>query len=261
MTILDEIITVKQTEVRELLQSKRKFAITKKTHSLTKRIAEAGQMQIIAEIKRASPSKGDIQTNIHPVEQAIMYEKCGAAAVSVLTDASFFKGSMNDLKAVAEAVEIPVLCKDFIIHPIQIDQAKAAGASIILLIVAALSKQQLQELYAYATANDLEVICEVHDIEELSTALSLNPAIIGINNRNLKTFAVTLQTTKNIAQQINNPNTMIISESGIRSRSDAMLARDAGADAILVGETLMQSSNIQHTFQQLQLDRRKKNAR
>lgn len=255
MTILDNIIAVKQKEIQSLLQNKVRFTISRKPHSFMEKVAGQNLLQIIAEIKRASPSKGDIQTAICPVEQAKLYAESGVAAISVLTDATFFKGSMDDLQAVAEAVDVPVLCKDFIIHPIQIDQAKAAGASIILLIVAALSKQQLYELYAYAIANDLEVICEVHSIKELEVALSIQPTIIGINNRNLKTFVVSLQTTKQVAYHINRANTVIISESGIKSKSDVQFVRDAGADALLIGETLMRASNVSQMIQSFQIER------
>ncbi|RFA31988.1 indole-3-glycerol phosphate synthase [Virgibacillus dokdonensis] len=261
MTILDNILAVKQTEVERLLQQEQSFATTKTPISLTKKIRGTKKLQVIAEIKRASPSRGNIQTNIAPATQAKLYEKYGAVAISVLTDSTFFQGSIHDLKQVAEAVNIPVLCKDFIIHPIQIDQAKAAGASIILLIVAILSEQQLNELHHYATNQGLEVICEVHNKKELQRAFAVNPAIIGINNRNLKNFSVSLKTTEELTPYITAPNTIIISESGICSKTDALFARDAGADALLVGETLMRSNNLRQTIQSFQVERKQANAR
>ncbi|WP_077319384.1 indole-3-glycerol phosphate synthase TrpC [Virgibacillus proomii] len=258
MTILTNIIAKKKLEVASLLQEKPAFTTTHQPVPFKRRVTAAKNLQIIAEIKRASPSKGDICTEVNPVEQAKQYEACGAAAISVLTDKTFFKGSMQDLSDVANAVHLPVLCKDFIIHPIQIDQARAAGASIILLIVAALSKQQLQNLYDDAIENNLEVICEVHNQHELEAALELNPEIIGINNRNLKTFTVTMQTTEKLAKHVKNKDILIISESGIRSMEDAIIASNAGAEALLVGETLMCSKNISETFQQLQVNKQKR---
>ncbi|WP_121638993.1 indole-3-glycerol phosphate synthase TrpC [Virgibacillus sp. Bac330] len=259
MTILQTIIVQKQQEVDSLLQKKQPtFKTTKQPIPFKQRVSKARDLQIIAEIKRASPSKGDIHTDVNPVEQAKQYALHGAAAISVLTDASFFKGSMQDLADVANAVDLPVLCKDFIIHPVQIDQAKAAGASIILLIVAALSKQQLKHLYHYAIDHHLEVICEVHNLNELQTALELNPEMIGINNRNLKTFAVSMQTTEKLAKHLNKEEVLFISESGIHTRNDAYAASKSGAEALLVGETLMRSKNISKTFQQLQVMKQKR---
>ncbi|MDY7046360.1 MAG: indole-3-glycerol phosphate synthase TrpC [Bacillota bacterium] len=263
MTVLENIIASKQIEVERLLQVSIPFHAAKQPIPFKDTIATSSEVQIISEIKRASPSKGDIRTEINPVAQAKQYEACGTAAISVLTDTTFFKGSMEDLQAVAEAVRIPVLCKDFIIHPIQIDRAKAAGASIVLLIVAALSKQQLHDLYHYAINKGLEVICEVHQVTELEVLLELNPEIIGINNRNLKTFEVDLQTTAKLAALIPHRDTLIISESGFRTRSDALLARDAGAEVLLIGETLMRATNVSKAFNELKVakERSTKHAR
>ncbi|MEF2291298.1 indole-3-glycerol phosphate synthase TrpC [Virgibacillus dokdonensis] len=255
MTILEKIIAHKQMEVDKLLEEARLFDMSKQPVPFKNRVTTSNEVQIISEIKRSSPSKGDIKAEVHPVTLAKQYEAYGAVAISVLTDNVFFKGSMKDLQAVAEVVQIPVLCKDFIIHTVQIDQAKAAGASIILLIAAALSKQKLHELYHYATEKGLEVICEVHQMEELEAILELDPAIIGINNRNLKTFEVDLQTTVKLASHIKNKNTLIISESGIITRSDALLARDAGAEALLIGETLMRSTNLFETYHTLKVSK------
>lgn len=190
---------------------------------------------------------------VDPVAQAKKYEALGARAISVLTDKTFFNGSMEDLKAVRNAVDLPILCKDFIIDPVQIDQAKAAGANIILLIAAALSDTELKGLYDYAENRELEVLCEVHNEEEMLRVLELNPDIIGINNRNLNTFDVSLETTKNLASMVTNKETILISESGIKTQDDVVQVREAGADAILVGETLMQSADLSQTFQDLQI--------
>jgi indole-3-glycerol phosphate synthase len=225
----------------------------KNVPTLKSQLANATQMQIIAEIKRASPSKGVIAMEIDPAEQAKQYEKAGAAAISVLTDRPFFNGSMKDLQAVREAVDIPILCKDFIIDTIQIDHAKAAGANIILLIVAALDEEQFKLLYDYALELDLEVLVEVHNEEEMKRALAVHPEIIGMNNRNLKTFKVDLKVTETLAQMVKNTNTLLISESGMKTRSDVERAVEAGTDGILVGETLMRTSNIEEMFGELQI--------
>ncbi|MBP2079307.1 indole-3-glycerol phosphate synthase TrpC [Oceanobacillus polygoni] len=253
MTFLDKILTEKAKEVAKLKTK----TIEQKNYSpvstFKSRVKGAAHMNIIAEIKRSSPSKGAIHMTVDPVKQAKQYEQAGAAAISVLTDEPFFNGSMDDLRAVREAVAIPILCKDFIIDPVQIDHAKAAGANIILLIVAALSKEQFTELYNYATNLDLEVLCEVHNEEELKSALEVDPEIIGINNRNLKTFEVDLGTTDKLASIITKQDAILISESGMKTKEDVIRAADAGANVILVGETLMRSDNVNETFKQLQI--------
>lgn len=221
--------------------------------SLVENLKMAKSMAVIAEIKRASPSKGDIKINVNPIEQALSYERGGAAAISVLTDEVFFKGSIADLRNVSEAIRIPRLCKDFIIDEIQIDRAYQSGATIILLIVAALSKGRLHELYQYAKNKGLEVLTEVHDEAELERALELNAELIGINNRNLKTFKVDLAVTERLANLLDPKSHIIISESGIKTKEDVMRVKEAGAKGILVGETLMTSSNLPHTMAELQM--------
>ena len=205
-------------------------------------------------MKRASPSKGDIATHIEPVEQATQYEKAGAACISVLTETKYFKGCYADLNAVANAVNIPVLCKDFIIDEVQIDYAKAAGASVILLIVAALTDEVLTRLHGYAHAHELEVLVEVHDLEELDRALAIDARIIGVNNRNLKTFEVDLKQTETIARAFNRDDIAFISESGIWNEQDATLVASYGAKAVLVGESLMRSGNVVSDLQSLQIE-------
>jgi indole-3-glycerol phosphate synthase len=198
---------------------------------------------VIAEIKRASPSKGEIASAVKPAHQAKLYEKGGAAAISVLTDTDFFKGSIDDLKKVRSEVDLPLLCKDFFIDEIQIDRAKDAGANIILLIVAALPQERLKELYQYALSQGLEVLVEIHDEEEAERAAALGANIIGINNRNLKTFEIDLAATERLTSLVNDKKRVIISESGMKSREDAVRAAKAGADGILVGESLMRSAD------------------
>ncbi len=254
MTILDKIIIEKKKEVARLLdQTFDQVAIDKKVTSFQQLIKEKSTMSVIAEIKRASPSKGIINANVDPIKQAKIYAENGASAISVLTDTPFFKGSMDDLRAVREIVDIPILCKDFIIDKIQIDRAKAAGANIILLIAAALTDDDLKKLYEYSLENDLEVLCEVHNEEEMERILQLNAKIIGINNRDLKTFHVDLDTTKRLANMVTDPETILISESGIQTQAEVETVAKAGAKAILVGETLMRANNVAETIHHFQI--------
>lgn len=258
MSILNKILKEKQKEVTHFKQETFSRREEKPIIPFKQRALSSNVMTIIAEIKRASPSKGNIHLDVDPVEQAKAYEKLGASAISVLTDSTFFKGSFADLHAVSEAVNLPVLCKDFMIDPVQIDQAKAAGAHMILLIVAALDDRQLKELFQYATRLGLEVLCEVHTVEEMKRALHLGATIIGINNRDLKTFTVDLDTTKQLSALMTDPNIVLVSESGIQTKADVANVADAGAHAILVGETLMRSINLPITFERLQLPLPKK---
>lgn len=253
MTILNKIITEKQNYVNELEGKNFPQTSNKVVQTFRETIKDSQNMNIIAEIKRSSPSKGNIDMNVDPVSQAKAYEKHGAAAISVLTDQPFFNGSMDDLRAVRAAVDIPILCKDFMISKLQIDEAQAAGANIILLIVAALDHVTLTELYIYAKSLNLEVLCEVHNEDEMEQALNLEVDMIGINNRNLKTFDVDLETTDRLASMVTDSNTILVSESGLRTQADIKTVEKSGANAILVGETLMRSDDLQATFKDLQV--------
>ncbi len=244
MNILERIIETKRAEVLQLkLNGVERIDREALKPSIKQRLAGA-DLSVIAEIKRASPSKGAIALDVDVVTQAKQYEASGATVISVLTDETYFKGSMDDLAAVAAAVDIPVLCKDFIIDRVQIDRAKAHGARLILLIVAALEQETLADLYAYAYAEGLEVLVEVHDEEELRRAEAIGAQIIGINNRNLKKFEVDLQTSVGLLEQ-KQPDVRYISESGIKTVEEARLLHAAGADGILVGETLMRADDPQ----------------
>lgn len=255
MTILNKILQEKYKEVEQLLAKvPEEIQVTTNRPSLFERLKETNQLQVIAEMKRASPSKGMIREGADPVAQAIAYEKSGAACISVLTDTSFFKGSFTDLADVANAVKTPLLCKDFIVHEVQIDRAKAAGASVILLIVAALDDQRLTELHAYALSKGLEVLVEIHDEEELTRALRIDAKLIGVNNRDLKTFTVDLQRTEEIAAVFPfDEDRVLISESGIMGSEDARRVADAGASAVLVGESLMRSHTVEEAVQSMQV--------
>lgn len=255
MTILDTILQQKELEVQELkaIYSGHETEPLKKRPSLYAQFMDSANMNVIAEVKRASPSKGMINQDVDPVAQAKAYATAGAGAISVLTDRKFFKGSMADLSAVAQAVDVPLLCKDFMIDEVQIDAAKEHGASIILLIAAALPETRLKELYEYAHSQQLDVLFEVHNEEEAETALRVGANIVGINNRNLKTFDVDLAVTERVASILQQTDRLLISESGMKEKADVERVQEAGAKGILVGETLMRSGNIQQTMNQFRI--------
>jgi indole-3-glycerol phosphate synthase len=254
-TILREIINKKTGEIKELKEQGFKTYNQSFNHTsgLYDSLVKADRLQVIAEIKRASPSKGDIRLEVDPAQQAKVYEKAGAAAISVLTDTPFFKGTMDDLAKVRREVSIPILCKDFILDPVQIDRAKDAGANIILLIVAALDEQTLHSLAEYAESLGLEVLVEVHNEDEMKVALAMSARIIGINNRNLKTFDVSLEVTEELGTLVNNKEIVLISESGIKQDADCIRVAKAGAHGVLVGETLMRSEDSGKTLASLQV--------
>ncbi|QKE74256.1 indole-3-glycerol phosphate synthase TrpC [Arthrobacter citreus] len=252
-TILDRIISQKRIEIKNLRAISRQIVNDTKNLSFIDHLKSADTLSIIAEFKRASPSKGDININLNPAEQAKRYEENGASAISVLTDTTFFKGSFKDLKIVRDAVNIPILCKDFMIDEVQIDIAKEHGANIILLIAAALPFTELNRLYQYAKQQNLEVLMEVHDEEDLEKALKIGPQLYGINNRNLKTFEVNLNVTEKLAPIIQAQGGFIISESGVFNEYDAKRVRDAGANGILVGEALMRSNDLSTNMKELML--------
>ncbi|OQX15041.1 MAG: indole-3-glycerol phosphate synthase [Desulfobulbaceae bacterium A2] len=200
--------------------------------------AAAEQVAIIAEVKKASPSKGLIQPNFDPVRVARQYAEGGARAISVLTDVDFFQGSIDFLPLVRNAVSLPVLRKDFLIDPLQVRQAALYGADAVLLIVAILTPAQLRELHGLAEELGMDVLTEVHDEPELETALAAGCSLIGINNRNLRDFSVDLETTFRLRPRIP-AHVPVVSESGIGSVDDIRRLRQAGVQAALIGESLM----------------------
>ncbi|GKU80749.1 indole-3-glycerol phosphate synthase TrpC [Niallia sp. NCCP-28] len=255
-TILDKIIAEKHSVVEELKTRKEELETSvqkKQKYSFLNTLKNANTLSIIAEFKRASPSKGEINSKLDPAKQGGDYQQFGADAISVLTDTPFFKGTFEDLTKVRSAVELPILCKDFIIDPIQIDFAKHYGANLILLIVAALDDETLKNLYDYAIGKDLEVLVEVHDEAEAERAIALGASLIGVNNRNLKTFEVTLDTTERLAPMIKKSGSFLVSESGIATADDIRRVAEAGANAILVGETFMRSGNLEETLKQMKV--------
>jgi indole-3-glycerol phosphate synthase len=209
--------------------------------SIEQKIA-SGKAGVITEIKKASPSKGILRENFQPAQIAQSYEKNGAACLSVLTDKDYFQGSNAYLQAARAACGIPVLRKDFTIDPYQIYEARAIGADAILLIVACLELNQMKDLEACAHQLGLDVLVEVHNATELEQALELKTALLGINNRNLKTFEVTLQTTLSLLSEVP-PGKTLVTESGIMSRTDVQLMRDHHVNAFLVGEAFMRASD------------------
>lgn len=257
MTILDTILETKQYEVQELQLTNLPKRTIGKRPRLSDSLRASDTLEVIAEIKRASPSKGLIHKDLDAVAQATRYVAGGAAAISVLTDSKYFQGSFTDLEQVAQAVQLPVLCKDFVIDRIQIDAAYSYGASIILLIVAALDKVRLRELYEYATSKGLEVLVEVHDEKELEIALQLGAELIGVNNRDLHTFTVSLETTERLAKRVAGLSHIhLISESGIESADDAERLSSSGAKGLLVGESLVRSSSVEEALQSLKVRRK-----
>jgi indole-3-glycerol phosphate synthase len=248
MNKLDEIVASKWDEVKRLLPISDKLRAAAAGRNDFRSLADAlmadpFRLGMIAEVKRASPSAGVISEEFDYLTIARTYEKAGANALSVLTDEAYFQGRLDYLVQIRREVEIPVLRKDFIVHETQIFEASVAGADAILLIVAALKQEDLQHLYDVALNYQLEVLMEVHDLEEMERALDTGARIIGINNRNLKTFTVDLSTTEELAEEAP-PDVILVSESGIKTVEDAHQVAAAGADALLVGETLMRSKNL-----------------
>lgn len=211
------------------------------------------RLHLVAEVKRASPSRGDLAPDLDPRKLARTYVDNGASALSVLTDAPFFQGSLDDLAAVHEATAstgTPILRKDFIIDPYQIYEARLWGADAVLLITVCLSDTELGEMQDLAQSLGMAALIEVHDEEELFRALEVRPLLIGVNNRDLRTFVTDLTTTHGLAPRVPQ-RARVISESGIHSREDARSMRAAGVDAILVGEALITASDTAAKVQEL----------
>lgn len=208
------------------------------------------KLSVIAEVKKASPSKGLICEEFDPVAIAMQYEQAGADAISVLTEEHYFQGSLDYLKAVRSAVGLPILRKDFILDPYQIYQAKVAGADAILLIAAILDGETLERFKNIAYGLGLSCLAEVHNRQELETVLECGFRIVGINNRDLKTFDVDLNTTAQLMRYVPG-ECVVVSESGIAAREDMQAVRRYGAQAVLIGETLMRSGNIAQTLAEL----------
>jgi indole-3-glycerol phosphate synthase len=208
-----------------------------------RKVDNDGRTAIIAEVKKGSPSKGIIREDFNPTAIAGIYAENGAACLSVLTDEHFFLGSLQYLADIRKTVDIPLLRKDFIFDPYQIVEARVAGADAILLIAAMLDLSMLRDFYSLARELGLDVLLEVHDERELETALRTDCSLIGINNRNLRTFVTDLGTTERLLGQIPDDR-FVVAESGIHTRGDVLRLHDAGAGAFLIGESLMREADI-----------------
>ena len=210
----------------------------------------AAPMTVIAEVKRSSPSKGSLAAISDPRQLAAQYQEAGAAVVSVLTEERRFGGTLADLISVRSEIDIPILRKDFMVDEYQFLEARAAGADVVLLIVAALSKNQLKDYYDLATELGMAVLVETHTHQEIEDAMEIEPRIIGVNARNLKTLEIDLNAFTELIPEI--PSSIIrVAESGISARSEVEMAQSAGAQAILVGETLVKSGDPRAAIDQL----------
>jgi indole-3-glycerol phosphate synthase len=261
VTILDRILKVKRGEIAAARARVPQATIEQHAgeappgrdfvQAMRARIA-AGHPAVIAEIKRASPSKGLLRADFDPAAIAKSYESGGAACMSVLTDTEFFQGSAEHLVAARSACALPALRKDFVVEPYQVFESRAWGADCILLIAACLSADEMLHLEALAMRLGMAVLVEVHDAAELKTALGLKTPLIGINNRNLRTFETRLETTLDLLTQVP-AGRLVITESGIASRADVERLRGRGVHAFLVGETFMRAPDpgvaLQSLFQ------------
>jgi len=251
--ILDKIIAVKRQEIAEAIRKKPLAVMREDAESrvltrdfvgaLRAKIAK-GQPAVIAEVKKASPSKGVLRADFIPADIAQSYAEgdgtLSAACLSVLTDRQFFQGSVDYLKQARASCSLPVLRKDFMVDPYQVYEARVMGADCILLIAACLDDAQMKSLEALAMSLDMAVLVEVHDKAELERALKLRTPLVGINNRNLKTFEVSLDTTLDMLAQVP-ADRLLVTESGIATPADVKRLRDAGVNAFLVGEAFMRA--------------------
>lgn len=252
MTILDDIIAYKREEVAAAKRAAsfaavdvlaRQTASPRGFEAALRRRAELG-FALIAEIKKASPSKGLIRADFDPTELARAYDKGGAACLSVLTDGPSFKGARAHLEAARRAVGLPILRKDFLVDPYQVAEARAWGADCVLIIMASSSDALAAELFAAAKDFALDTLVETHDEAEVERALALGATLIGVNNRDLKTFRTSLDTTTRLARMIPHDR-VLVAESGINSHADLVRLKGDGAAAFLVGESLMRQPDVE----------------
>ena len=260
MGVLDEIVSHKRSELATLKAARPLGALIAACRGLPPardfevalRPPAGERVRLIAEVKRASPSQGLFRADLDPVAQATTYAGAGAAAVSVLTDARYFHGSLDDLARVRAAVAIPVLRKEFIVDEYQLWEARAAGADAALLIVAALEDAALRDLLHAAKGAGLATLVEVHTAPELDRALRLGAPVIGVNNRDLQTLATSLEPSLTLLPQIP-PGPLAVSESGLASGADVAAVVAAGAHAVLVGETLLRAQDVAAKVRELSL--------
>lgn len=256
-TILEEIIAWKRGEIgrhkhaRPVEAVRAGAALAPPPRDFAAALRSPG-VSLIAEVKRASPSKGLLCHDFDAVALARAYEDNGAAAISVLTDQHFFQGHLNHLRAVRQKVRLPVLRKDFILDPYQVYESRLAGADAVLLIVAALSDGDLKALYQLVHELGMVALVEVHNEAELERALQIGPRIVGVNNRDLRTFEVDLETTARLRPLIPT-DVVLVAESGIHTRADVARLAAIGADAMLVGEALVRAPDVGHKVRELVL--------
>lgn len=250
--ILDDILAHKRREIEAREAARPIDGLVREAESAppVRRFSPRSPVGLVAEVKRRSPSAGELAEDLDPVTRARAYQEGGADAISVLTDARYFHGGFDDLAAIRAAVTLPVLCKDFILTAYQVYEARAHGADLLLLIAGAMNDPELIELHALALDLGMTPLVEVHDQHDLARAVALGAGLIGINNRDLNDFSVDLLTTEYLAPLIPD-ETLIVSESGITSRDDVQRVAAAGARVVLVGETLMRSSDPASTIQEL----------
>ncbi len=264
-TILDKIVIEKQEEVAVLkenlplkkLKTMVDFAPLEKNFLNSLR-QNPVKPSIIAEVKKASPSKGVIRADFDPIAIAQAYERGGASCISVLTDKKFFQGSFENLRLVRRSVDLPLLCKEFIIDPYQIELARINGANAVLLIAAILSDKTLQYFLQMVEDLGMTALVEVHTLSELDRVLALsNLQLVGINNRNLENFIVDLNTTKSLLdlrrQELQNLDITVVSESGLYTSADLDFVAQAGAEAVLIGESLVKQADVERAVKQLKL--------
>jgi len=256
MDILQQITTFKRTEVSIKMvhhpESKLENSplYVRKCFSLKEALRKAGASQIIAEFKRQSPSKGIINSKAGVVETTRSYAQAGASGISILTDKKFFGGSLQDIEIARQDIDIPILRKDFILTTYQITEAKAVGADVVLLIAAILSAPQIAEFALFAKELGMEVICEVHNEDELEKALQPNVDIIGVNNRNLKNFQVSIENSVRLAEKI--PDEFLkITESGLQGVEDIIRLKELGYEGFLIGETFMKEEKPAEALKKL----------
>lgn len=247
--MLKKILATKREEIERIVLPEQ---VEVDKYSLKEALtANDKEVQVIAEVKKASPSKGVIRKDFDPEQIAVQYEKGGAAALSVLTDKEYFQGNRDYIPMIKQKVSLPILRKEFIIDSIQLQESKRLGADAVLLIVAALETSQLYELYEEAYELGLEVIVEFHSKEELERVLpTFKPQILGINNRNLHTFETTLQTTEELQSYVPKES-VLVSESGIYTYEDIQYVKKCGAQAVLVGESLMRQDDVEKGLRKL----------
>ena len=252
MSVLQEICEKKKEHVATqqsqtaLEELKAKIQDTPPPRGFIKHLKTAGEkgIALIAEVKKASPSKGIIREDFDPVNIAQTYQKAGAACLSVLTDTPYFQGSDSYFTAIRNAVDLPMLRKDFMVDPYQIYESRALGADCILIIMAALSTPEAKKLYDLSVSLGMDVLVEVHNAEELESALALNPQMVGVNNRNLKTLEVNVQTSFDLLQHMP-ANIIKIAESGLKDHETVSSLQEAGYAGFLIGESLMRSADIE----------------